>query len=248
MTWRHDSSRKKATKAIGDFFGKFVQFDENNYDGWCKTFLRIRVENNVNQPLRSKIRIKIIGGEWAWISFRYERLLHFCFVCGLIGHTKKFCPKSFEGAPLSTKKEYGPWIPTTNCHVPPTIGNRWLVSDQVSIFGISLTKGHSGSMAVPDGGGSTVHINRPDIKDGSTTEISRDGQVSAIPTTRVIENKTAAGDIVMGAPGDIVMGQVEDKQVEIGLTLLDQKRRRVDTIGLELVPISQVLDISTSSC
>nr|GMC47127.1 uncharacterized protein LOC112498821 [Ipomoea batatas] len=87
----------------------------------------------------------------------------------------------------------------------------------------------------PEGSGSTGRISSPDIKDNSTTDFIRDGQVSTIATTNCTENKPSSTDVVMG--------QLEEKHEEIGLTILDQKRKRVEHVGPELEPNSQLLDI-----
>ena len=34
----------------------------------------------------------IEGGEQRWIAFKYERLLNFCYRCGLLNHGLKDCP------------------------------------------------------------------------------------------------------------------------------------------------------------
>ncbi|XP_031092274.1 uncharacterized protein LOC115996968 [Ipomoea triloba] len=229
---------EKTAKAIGDFIGKFVCTDENSFDGWGRSHLRIRVSIDVTKPLMNKMRIKQNGGEWSWISFRYERLPHFCFTCGLIGHTEKFCPKLFEGMIPVTEKDYGPWMRAANRRTSPSSGNRWLVSDQVSRYGLRQMPGQREVVAVTEGGGSTMHDTAPGTKDNKDTEMGSADHVSSNP-----QNKTT--DFCL-SPDISMLEQKENIGAEIGLVIAEQKRRRVEVGGPSDEPNFQDLDLSSS--
>lgn len=50
-----------------------------------------------------------------WVAFKYERLVSFCFQCGLIGHEVKSCDKP---RPEATQAfEYGEWMKAGNRRV-----------------------------------------------------------------------------------------------------------------------------------
>nr|GLL31473.1 uncharacterized protein LOC109152623 [Ipomoea trifida] len=82
MTSPWVSFLKKLLMAIVNFVGTFIRSDKNNFDALWKSFLRIRVVVDVTKPLVAKMRIKRKDGDGSWISFRYERLPNFCFICG----------------------------------------------------------------------------------------------------------------------------------------------------------------------
>lgn len=83
--------------AIGTFLGSFVKSDESNFDGSWRTIYRIRVELDITRPLKKKMKMKRDDEAWVVVEFRYERLPTFCFLCGIIGHSDKYCPKILRG-------------------------------------------------------------------------------------------------------------------------------------------------------
>ncbi|EEE51937.1 hypothetical protein OsJ_33563 [Oryza sativa Japonica Group] len=88
------------TKARGELYGsklgrvREIDVEEdgrNKHDSF-----RIRVELSVKRPLRSKLAIKInVQGNEVVRRFdlRYERVPHFCLICGFIGHSDKDCER-----------------------------------------------------------------------------------------------------------------------------------------------------------
>ncbi|KAK3437402.1 hypothetical protein EUGRSUZ_C02084, partial [Eucalyptus grandis] len=51
---------------------------------------RVRIELDLQTPLTSGKLISI-AGKALWIDFRYEKLSHFCFSCGKLGHYAASC-------------------------------------------------------------------------------------------------------------------------------------------------------------
>lgn len=80
----------------GSKLGKVREVDVQE-DGCNKhDFFRIRVDLPVNRPLKRMlaIKIKVKGAEEIRrFNLRYERIPHFCFFCGFIGHSDKECEK-----------------------------------------------------------------------------------------------------------------------------------------------------------
>uniref|UniRef100_A0A803QDE9 CCHC-type domain-containing protein n=1 Tax=Cannabis sativa TaxID=3483 RepID=A0A803QDE9_CANSA len=86
--------------------------DDALNEGWGP-FLRIRVGIDVSKPL---LHGQTVTFPWMddelWLDYRYERLLDFCYECGIIGHVFDKCPSFLEK--LDEGKElnltYGPWL------------------------------------------------------------------------------------------------------------------------------------------
>ncbi|XP_031127667.1 uncharacterized protein LOC116029767 [Ipomoea triloba] len=80
---------------IGNYVGVFVKVDPNNFGGHWKSFFRIRVSLKVTEPLKRRMKLRLRDGSSYWVLFKYERLNTFCFCCGLLGHSDKFCRKAY---------------------------------------------------------------------------------------------------------------------------------------------------------
>lgn len=78
-------------KGVGLSLGKYIKSDSNTFAGGWKPYVQIRVLLNAEKPLKRRMKIKREGDNWSWLNFKYERLGTFCFVCGIIGHSKREC-------------------------------------------------------------------------------------------------------------------------------------------------------------
>jgi hypothetical protein len=78
--------------SIGKALGPLLQVEDCS--GATKTFrsyLRVLVNINVQEPLIPGFMFNREDGEPIWVSFRYERLDIYCNKCGRIGHNNQHC-------------------------------------------------------------------------------------------------------------------------------------------------------------
>lgn len=96
-----------------------VQFDTK--DGTTSKVGRVRVELNLCDPLKPGQLIRI-ARKALWLDFRYERLPHFCYSCGLMGHYAMYCPTiPFTEAKMEGKEKmaFSHWLRAeVNQHSP----------------------------------------------------------------------------------------------------------------------------------
>ncbi|KAK9991321.1 hypothetical protein SO802_026306 [Lithocarpus litseifolius] len=99
---------EEAGKDIGGKIGKVIEVDKRSLQAERAKFMRIRVEIVIAKPLRRGGNITNADGDRCWLTFRYERLPTFCYICGLIGHDDKYyCKKQQEGL---KERQYGEWL------------------------------------------------------------------------------------------------------------------------------------------
>lgn len=101
---------ERVVKEVGNYIGTFVESCSRNFTGMWKEYLRVRVSLDVTQPLKRRMKIRSPVADWFWINFRYENVPTFCFICGIMGHSEKYCSKLFDLTESKITKPYGEWM------------------------------------------------------------------------------------------------------------------------------------------
>ncbi|XP_023882345.1 uncharacterized protein LOC111994694 [Quercus suber] len=99
---------EEAGKDIGNKIGNFMEVDKRSWQSDQAKYMRIRVEVQLNKPLRRGGYVTDSVGSKHWVTYKYERLPTFCFFCGKLGHDIKHCKETtdWQGA----EKQYGDWM------------------------------------------------------------------------------------------------------------------------------------------
>lgn len=113
-------------KQLGDFIGRFIEYDSKNNSSIWREFMRIRVRLDVRHPLKRKKKIVQKNGMEVMVSFKYERLGEFCFTCGLLTHTERYCRKNLCKSGEEINKEWGSWLRATSRRMGGPAKSRWL--------------------------------------------------------------------------------------------------------------------------
>lgn len=101
--WIHPSNlpanlNLQTTKNIGNTIGRFIKTDLLTTSHKWRKSLRIQVEIDINKPLTDLIQIPREKRPDLKTEIRYERIVDYCFFCGLLGHKLLNCkPMSYEG-------------------------------------------------------------------------------------------------------------------------------------------------------
>ncbi|XP_074336834.1 uncharacterized protein At4g02000-like [Apium graveolens] len=101
---------EKVLKGIGNVIGQYISSCPSNFKGVWREYMRVRVSINLNSPLKRCMKIKMSREEWFWVNFKYENVPTFCFICGMVGHSEKFCSKLFELTEKKVVKPYGSFM------------------------------------------------------------------------------------------------------------------------------------------
>ncbi|CAN1824918.1 hypothetical protein LINPERHAP1_LOCUS30951 [Linum perenne] len=78
-------------KALGNFVGSFIAFDEKSMMMSAEMVMRVRVRLDIREPIKKEKKLKRPGGECVLAKFRYEKLPTFCFICCRLGHFDRHC-------------------------------------------------------------------------------------------------------------------------------------------------------------
>lgn len=77
-----------------NLIGQVVKMDVDEDGKASGAFLRARVSIELDKLLRRGVLLRMSRNEEAkWFQAQYEKLLFYCFVCGLLGHSEVECPQ-----------------------------------------------------------------------------------------------------------------------------------------------------------
>ncbi|XP_060968426.1 uncharacterized protein LOC133035982 [Cannabis sativa] len=140
---------EKVVRSAGEYVGGYIKSDPKNFNGLWRDYLRVRATIDVNKPLKRRMKLCKENGEWIWANFKYEHLPTFCFVCGIIGHSERFCPKRFDQPIDQLKKPYGIGMRAQMKEKNYLIGAQWLRTghDDGGVAVLSGVSGNSGAGA-----------------------------------------------------------------------------------------------------
>lgn len=90
---------------------KVLEVKLENKDGTYRVG-QARVELNLQDPLKPGQLIRVQGKN-IWLGFCYEKLSHFCYSCGILGHYTmhyKIVPYDEEKMDSRDNRYYGQWL------------------------------------------------------------------------------------------------------------------------------------------
>lgn len=112
-------------KQLGNFFGEFLEYDARNNTSIWRDCMRVRIKIDVRKPLKRKKKIIKKDGTEITVECKYERLGEFCFSCGLVTHTDRFCRLNIAGEE-SKVKDWGSWLRAPPRRVAGQTQSKWL--------------------------------------------------------------------------------------------------------------------------
>lgn len=110
----------------GSYIGSFVESDQNSFIRVWRDYICVRVTITIDKPLKRRMKFKKSETNWCWVNFKYEDVPTFCFICGLIGHSKKYYERIFEVPKTQIERPYRSWMCAELKEGNHTMGSKWL--------------------------------------------------------------------------------------------------------------------------
>ena len=88
--------------------------------------MRLKVRIDVTLPLKKEWQVRIKDDSFTTIKFKYEKLGIFCYLCGLLGHTDKSCPRLFEMEEDDGVRGWGEFFRPIDRRMGTATTNVWL--------------------------------------------------------------------------------------------------------------------------
>ena len=105
---------KENAEEINALVGKVVEVDFTGNGKICMSqFLWVKVDFEVEKPLKSGFYLDRSPLSELWVRFKYERIADFCYRCYRLGHLKAKCilmGANSEKALMQDPFGYGPWL------------------------------------------------------------------------------------------------------------------------------------------
>ncbi|KAM6549548.1 hypothetical protein CsatB_021224 [Cannabis sativa] len=236
---------ERVIRDLGNYLGSFVKSDPNNFIGVWRDFFRVRVKINIDKPLKRKKKLERIGGIVCYAQFKYEDLSTFCFICGILGHSERFCEKLFDTPLDEIEKPYNLELKAAPRRKNHTIGARWLRPGSVNNSGGFSATGGTSTTSEFSAGRGVGRAGKASIG-GSGSK----NQGSSFTKPIIVEREEAVykevhADLVGGSidqhPKDIrgkSHSQHTDEVImeyngEDSLVILENKRRRKGQVSLQ---------------
>ncbi|KAM6543561.1 hypothetical protein CsatB_008008 [Cannabis sativa] len=215
----------KVVRSAGSYIGTYVKSDPKNFVGVWRDYLRVRTTVDIEKPLKRRMKLYKENGEWIWAMFQYEHLPTFCFICGIIGHSERFCAKRFDHDIDQIVKPYGIGMKAQMRRRNYQIGSQWLRSGTEQQVAVETHDDRRlGEEGLADSAAKIIEVDpsfqgngiNPGGDDNGKNLSIKSGAVSSQRIGKV-NPMQSAGNVNVGVDGE-----------DISKIILDSKRRRME--------------------
>lgn len=180
--------------------------------------MRIKIKLDVRKPLKRRKKIKRKNGTEFVVSCKYERVGDFCFACGLVTHTERFCRRSIDVISEDGTWEWGSWLRAPTRRGAEQGGSKWLRAEDDA--GWAERIGRENNLPQSSGvkfGNQDMVVTERSIGRSNGRENSKKLILAA--NQAIIDNK-------MGPTNYMQLADGLEAQENDGLDIEDRKRRR----------------------
>lgn len=207
----HELPLEMRTKAMGEKIrhriGQCISVDESLENGGCADFLRLKVEVEINKPLRRTVKIGYGKGKHVRGRISFDRLPTFCYFCGRLGHCEDECEYN-EGDEVTSpgRLQYDYWLRSSPLRKGSLYDKKANSGERMKVF----SEKKKASTTISDGG------------DGPVTTVGKNPiKKNLFPT---ISRETESSDKII----EVGRGDKGKSTWEDGLKVDDQTRKKKD--------------------
>lgn len=157
------------------------------------------------------MKVRKSGNDWFWIVFKYENPPTFCFICGLMGHSDKFCSRLFDTPESEIVRPYGSWMRAPFRRQTKMIGAKWLRNGN----------GDDRNFAA----GNSQSSNRETNVMPQNQGLHSKGEDQGDKVNQIMDN---GGNISLLKENEIRTANSQFSSMKKGITVIESKKRRTD--------------------
>nr|XP_017257901.1 PREDICTED: uncharacterized protein LOC108227327 [Daucus carota subsp. sativus] len=202
---------------LGNFFGSFLMYDPNNNSSIWRECMRIRIKIDVRKPLKRKKKICRKNGTECIVQCKYERLGDFCFTCGMVTHTERFCNVRLSTSLNDSLREWGVWLRAPSRRLAGQERSRWLRDEKDEDWGVNhgvASNPHGYPSGNSDGDNNRDQV-RSEIRKQNISTPVLSGSNDQLENSNVLEGNRL-----------LKLGNGPSTQELVGLNIDERKRRR----------------------
>ncbi|XP_060959188.1 uncharacterized protein LOC133030459 [Cannabis sativa] len=204
-----------------NYIGTFVKSYPNNFTGVWRDYLRVRTTINVEKPLKKKMTLERKNGQTCTVQFKYEDLPTFCFICGVLGHSERFCERLFDTPAELIQKMFDLSLKAAPRRRQHAIGSPWLRSG--ASYRAPVTGGGESSQA-----GVSKNNNGEESNQGLIVNSHNMGKFQQLirgDVSHLLEKDPKAKDKSIQGGNDVASEVISSNNA---LLVVENKRRRTD--------------------
>lgn len=187
------------------------------------------IKLDVRRPLKRKKKITRRDNSEFVVSCKYERLGDFCFSCGLVTHTERFCRRSIDRRGEPGTREWGNWLKAPPRMVAGGVKSKWLREEDDDSWELRIGRENrkAGFQENQNSNFETVGKERRDIRDEIATK--------SVKTNLMVPHITNNEIVGFKASQNPLYGPEEDELD--GLQLEERKRKRIGPDSLSTMDV-----------
>ncbi|KAL8088288.1 hypothetical protein AgCh_038171 [Apium graveolens] len=213
-------------RQLGNFFGEFLQYDEKNDASIWREFMRLKIRIDVRKPLKRKKKITRKNKTEVVVSSKYERLGEFCFSCGLVTHTERFCRRFIDKRGEQGAKDWGNWLKAPPRRMARTVKSKWPREDGDDSWESRIGRENSKAKFQENSSSNSDLVSNEGRNNRNLIILSADNKDSS---SRKFVSTNFVGGISFSNP---LFGPVDEEMS--GLQSEERKRKRVGSDNLSI--------------